>query len=161
MCDAMIAMNKEETIWFQNPRSLRGTIYALVIAILTSTTILLLGFFLEEEIMVTGIFSAVPFLFVVVGYLADSFKNAIRIGIGPQGIQFVYKGGKKEVVPWKNIVSLKSTPLDPGFYNLSYLKENGKVSLNVLSEGLAEQVSRMLKEQCLDVRNFDSEPKIE
>ncbi len=133
--------------------------YSFAIAVPCSIAIFLVTFVLGDNLLISTVLSLMPYLLVVLGYLGD-LRNPIEVCISPESIQFVHRSGKKEDVSWKNVVSLKPVPLDTGFYNLIYLRENGKKSFHVLSEEPAEKVRLLWIELYPDAKDLGSEPKL-
>lgn len=135
-------MTSKEIVRVKNVLSKRSTVYLVAIAFVTSIIILLLGFYLGYEPFLIAAFSIAPFVLLIFDYLGG-LRVAVEVTIVPHGIQLLYRRGKTEDIPWKNIVSLKPVPLDPGFFNLAYFNENGVKSFETLSETPAKHVRQM------------------
>ncbi|TET90584.1 MAG: hypothetical protein E3J35_05770 [Methanomassiliicoccales archaeon] len=151
-------MNEQEIVVIKNALSRRTGIIAVLMAVTGSIILISLGVYFQEDPLITGIFAMMPFVLIVFAYLG-ALRVAIMVGVSSQGIQLVYRSGRKENISWKNVVTMKPVRLDPGFFLLIFLKEDGKKAFNILSEEPANQVRQMWIALHPDAEDLMSEPK--
>ncbi len=121
----------------------RRPIYILVsvLAVVGSISMFVLTLSFEAELWEITAFSLLPFL-VIVAVLIGDLISPIEIGVGPDGIQLVYKLGRKLDVSWKDVISLQPYRA-PDFYHLKYYRE-GRMGMCTLSKEPSDSIQKML-----------------
>jgi hypothetical protein len=121
----------------------RRPIYILVsvLAVVGSISMFVLTLSFEAELWEIIAFSFLPFLVIVAVFIGD-LTSPMEVGVGPDGIQLVYKLGRKLNVSWKDVISLQPYRA-PDFYHLKYYKE-GRVSMCTLSKEPADNIQKAL-----------------
>ncbi len=155
----MTSMREREIVLTKNTLSRRPGIIIVAIAVAGSITIISLGIYFQYEPLIIGVYAIMP-VFLVLSAFLGALRVATMVGVSSQGIQLVYRSGRKQGIPWKNVVTMKPVRLDPGFYNLIFLKEDGKKAFNILSEEPAKQVREMWIKLHPDAEDLMSEPRL-
>lgn len=123
----------------------RRPIYMVGIVMSVASSIFM--FFLTTsfgaELWEVLLFSVVlPYLLVVAAILGFLI-SPIEIGAGPEGIQMVFKLGRKLDITWKDVVSIQPGPGNSDFYHLKYRRKGGSVGIYALTEEAANHVKQM------------------
>ena len=118
-----------------------------MVGIVMSVALSIFMFFLttsfEADLWEVLVFSVVLPYLLVVGAVLGSLISPIEIGAGPEGIQMVFKLGRKLDITWKDVVSIQPGPGNSDFYHLKYRRRGGGVGFYALNEKAANHVQRM------------------
>lgn len=131
-----------EVMRIENSIGYRALLYSSLTAIPYAIVMTLLGFHFRK-LWLWGLVSAIFILFVMLMTYFGTLRMPVEVRIGPECIQLVFRKGKREEIPWKNILSISPRRLDPGFYELKYLDRNRKLSLKVLSKEPAQKIRQI------------------
>lgn len=159
VCEHVTGMRERETVLIKNTLSRRPGIIVVAIAVAGSITIISLGIYFQDEPLIIGVYAIMPYFLVLFAFLG-ALRVATMVGVSSQGIQLVFRSGRKQDIPWKNVVAMKPVRLDPGFYNLIFLREDGKRAFNILSEEPAKQVREMWLKLHPDAKDLMSELRL-
>ena len=81
---------------------------------------------------------AMPSL-LIVGAVLASLITPLEIGIGTEGIQLVFKLGRRLDIGWKDVISLQPYRA-PDFYHLKYHRKGGVIRMCTVSGEAANKI---------------------
>jgi hypothetical protein len=87
------------------------------------------------------VFSLLPYV-LILGAILGSLIVPIEIGAGPEGIQIVFKSGRRLDLGWKDVVSIQPSPRSD-YYHLRYRRRDRSVGVYALTEEAARHVQRL------------------
>ncbi|MEE9223935.1 MAG: hypothetical protein V3U51_04215 [Thermoplasmata archaeon] len=133
-----------ETMEYVSIEINRRPIYIIAVVMTVSGSVFM--FFLTTsfgaELWEVLLFSIVLPSLLIVAAILGSLIGPIEIGAGPEGIQFVFKLGRRLDLGWKDVVSLEPIP-NSDFYHLKYRRRGGGIGFYALNEKAANHVQRM------------------
>ncbi len=112
----------------------------VVIAVTGSIAMFVLTTAFGAELWRVALFSLLPYLLILGGVLG-SLIVPIEIGAGPEGVQIVFKSGRKLDLGWEDVISIQPSP-NSDFHHLKYRRKDGGVEVYALTEEAANHVLR-------------------
>ncbi len=119
----------------------RRPIYIIAVVMTVSGSVFM--FFLTTsfgaELWEVLLFSIVLPSLLIVGAILGSLISPLEIGIGTEGIQLVFKLGRRLDIGWKDVISLQPYRA-PDFYHLRYHRKGGAIGICTISGEAANKM---------------------